>query len=249
MPDETSPESSTPEDATAADATDTTETVETTEATPVAAADASPPPATPAASGTSDRKGVFVPRWLAVLLGLVLAVALVGGGGFALGRSTADDHDGGGHHGRVEDRPGDLPGGPNGGGRENPGPPRSGGGNGGNGGNGNGGGSDSAPSTPTSRVFLGVLVEPSGSGATGAKVVQVAPGSPADDAGLQSGDVITKVDDTDIADAAALATAIQSHRSGDDVTITYDRDGTSATAKVSLTERTQSGFPRTSPPA
>jgi membrane-associated protease RseP (regulator of RpoE activity) len=249
MPDETSPESSTPDDTTAADATDTTETAQTA---PVTTADASPRPAAPAAAGTSDRKGVFVPRWLAVLLGLVLAVVLVGGGGFALGRATADDRDGGGHHGRMEDGPGGMPGSPNGPGRQFPGPPQNGGGNGGNGGNGgtgNGGGSDSAPSTPTSRVFLGVVVEPSGSGTSGAKVVQVESGSPADDAGLQSGDVITKVDDTDITDAAALATAIQSHSSGDEVTITYDRDGTSATAKVSLTDRTQSGLPRTSPPA
>jgi membrane-associated protease RseP (regulator of RpoE activity) len=234
MPDET-PVDPISEDATASDAT--------TESTPAT----TPPPAAPAATATSERKGVFVPRWLAVVLGLVLAVALVGGGGFALGRSTADDdHDGGGHHGRVEDLPG-RQGGPGGGGSQVPGPPRNGG-NGGNGGNGNGGGSGSSP-TPTSRVFLGVVVEPAGSGDTGAKIVQVAPGSPADDAGLKSGDVITKVDDADITDAAALAKAIQSHSSGDEVTITYDRDGTSATAKVSLAERTQSGPPRTAPPA
>ena len=108
-----------------------------------------------AASGVDQvepapRKGIFVPRWLAILLGLVVAVGLVGGGGFALGRSTADDD----HHERVEDQregPAALP--PVG----NPDP--RGGGNGGNGGNGGGSG-DTTPNRPgpTSGVFLGVAV-------------------------------------------------------------------------------------------
>lgn len=186
----------------------------------------------------APRKGIFVPRWLAILLGIVVVAGLVGGGGFALGRSTADDD----HHERVEDR------------REGPAglPPLGdrdgrGGGNGGNGGN-NGGGSGGSTPSPTSRVYLGVAVARE-SGTDGARVIQVVSGSPADDAGLEGGDVITAVDGTTVADAAALATAIQDHNAGDEVTITYDRDGTSATAKVALAERSQSGLPGTSPPA
>jgi len=221
-PGETAPEAGSPPEVTAPEVT-----------APVAAASG--------AVEAAPRKGIFVPRWLAILLGLVVAVGLVGGGGFALGRSTADDD----HHERVEDQregPAALP--PLG----NPGPR---GGNGGGNGNGNGGGSgDTTPNrpSPTSGVFLGVAV--AGANSTeGARVVEVVPGSPADDAGLQVGDVITAVDGTDVTDGAALAAAIQGYRAGDEVKITYDRDGTSATATAELADRSQSASPTTSPPA
>ena len=51
---------------------------------------------------------------------------------------------------------------------------------------------------------------------------------------LKAGDVVTKVDSTDIATAAALGQAIRSHSSGDTVTVTYVRGGTTTTAKVTL---------------
>lgn len=204
----------------------------------------------PTNGGGSGRKGVFVPRWLAVLLGLVLAVALVGGGGFALGRATADDDHDGGHHARVEDRQGGRPEqGDRDGDREdrrtvpNDGPTDRPNG-------GQGGGQDGTDDVPsTSRVFLGVVVEPAGDGGTGARVVEVSPGSPADEAGLEAGDVITKVDDTDVEDSAALAAEIQQHGDGDEVTITYQREGTTKTATVELTTRTAPVFPSTGPPA
>jgi membrane-associated protease RseP (regulator of RpoE activity) len=215
----------------------------TDETAPGAAApeDAPPEDAVPAASvEPAARKGVFVPRWLAILLGVVIAVGLVGGGGFALGRSTADDD----HHERVEDR------------REGPsGPPPlgdrdgRGGENGGNGGNGGGsGGSTPTPPIPTSRVYLGVGVARE-SGTDGARVVQVVSGSPADKAGLEVDDLITAVDGTAVTDATELATAIQGHDAGDTVAITYDRAGSSSTATVELAERSQPGLPGTSPPA
>ena len=71
----------------------------------------------------------------------------------------------------------------------------------------------------------------------GASVTSVRPGSPAADAGLKTGDVITKVGDTTIQSDADLIRAIRSHNPGDDVTITYTRDGTSAQAKVTLGNR------------
>jgi membrane-associated protease RseP (regulator of RpoE activity) len=229
MTDETTPDETAPEVAASAADTSAEDTA------PVAAGSGAD------AAQATPRKGIFVPRWLAILLGLVIAVGLVGGGGFALGRSTADDD----HHERVEDQregPAALP--PLG----NPGPR---GGNGGGNGNGNGGGSgDSTPTrpSPTSGVYLGVAV--AGSSSTqGARVVEVVAGSPADDAGLKVGDVITAVDGTDVTDGAALAAAIQGYRAGDKVKITYDRDGTSATATAELADRSQSAPPTTSPPA
>ena len=192
----------------------------------------------------APRKGVFVPRWLAILLGIIVAVGLVGGGGFALGRATGDDD----HQARVEDRRDGPSGLPFPGDRD---------GRGDDSGNGGGPGGSPTPSrptppSPTSRVFLGVAVARE-SGTDGARVVEVVPGSPADDAGLEVGDVITAVDGSTVADGSELAAAIQDHGPGDTVTITYGRDGSSSTATVTLGERSQSGDqsgrPSTSPPA
>ena len=233
MPDETTPQDPSSEEPAAAPTDDAT--APTPAATP-----------TPAPAASGERRGVFVPRWLAVLLGLVLAVALVGGGGFALGRATADDHHDD-EHARVEDRRQGGQGNPN---------DRQGGRPGGQpGGQGDRPDRGNAPTprgeqpTPTGRVLLGVVVEPAGDGGTGARIVSVAPGSPAADAGLESGDVITKVDDSAVDGPAALARAIGDHADGDEVTLTYERDGTATTAKVTLAAQSASAFPSTSPPA
>ena len=83
--------------------------------------------------------------------------------------------------------------------------------------------------TPT-HARLGISVEnvAGGNGALvedGARVSQVSDGSAAEDAGLRDGDVITKVDDTLITDADSLVATIRSYRPGDEVTVTYTRDG------------------------
>jgi putative serine protease PepD len=81
-------------------------------------------------------------------------------------------------------------------------------------------------------AFLGVQIANADAG--GALVGAVEPNSPADDAGLQRGDVITKVGDEDINDAAALTASIRSHDPGGQVTITYTRDGDEHTTDVTL---------------
>ncbi len=68
----------------------------------------------------------------------------------------------------------------------------------------------------------------------GALIRQVSQGGPAEQAGLQSGDVITKVDNTEIKGESDLAQVIEQHKPGDTVTVTYDRNGQSSTAKVTL---------------
>jgi putative serine protease PepD len=57
----------------------------------------------------------------------------------------------------------------------------------------------------------------------GAVLVQVNPGSPAADAGLQRGDVITKVDGKSVTSNSDVSRAIGNHKPGDKVTITYVR--------------------------
>lgn len=59
----------------------------------------------------------------------------------------------------------------------------------------------------------------------GATVTQVTKGSAAEKMGLKPGDIITKVDEEDISDAGSLSNAISSHEAGEEVTITFMRDG------------------------
>jgi hypothetical protein len=121
------------------------------------------------------------------------------------------------------------------------------GGNNDNGGSNNGGNTTPAPST--SQAFLGVAVTTSDNG-QGVVIGTVQTGSPAADAGLKAGDVITAVDGTSVNSAAALSTAIRSHQPGDSVKITYTRGGTSADVQVRLGNRaTANTTVPTAPPA
>ncbi|GAA4083282.1 S1C family serine protease [Streptomyces shaanxiensis] len=80
----------------------------------------------------------------------------------------------------------------------------------------------------------------------GAKIVDqgnssadaVEAGGPADKAGLQPGDVITKLDDRVIDSGPTLIGEIWTHQPGDKVTITYERDGKSRTVELTLGSRT-----------
>ncbi|GAA2427991.1 S1C family serine protease [Streptomyces glaucus] len=69
----------------------------------------------------------------------------------------------------------------------------------------------------------------------------VEPGGPADKAGLQPGDVITKLDDTVIDSGPTLIGEIWTHQPGDKVTITYERDGKEHTAELTLGSRVGDG--------
>jgi S1-C subfamily serine protease len=68
----------------------------------------------------------------------------------------------------------------------------------------------------------------------GAYIVQVVPGGPAAAAGLKEGDVITAVAGTTVTSSDEFTVAIQSHKPGDEVALTYFRGSTQATAVVTL---------------
>ncbi len=98
--------------------------------------------------------------------------------------------------------------------------------------------------TPT-HARLGISVQnaavpPSGPGdegvvvEDGARISEVGDGSAAEEAGLRGGDVITKIDETLITDADSLVATIRSYRPGDEVTVTYTRDGGEKTVKLTL---------------
>jgi serine protease Do len=59
----------------------------------------------------------------------------------------------------------------------------------------------------------------------GAYIQQIVSDSSADNAGIEQGDIITKIDDIDIDEETELATAIAEKKVGDKITITVFRDG------------------------
>jgi membrane-associated protease RseP (regulator of RpoE activity) len=212
--DDTTPDAPAPGDTSSASVLDT----DTTEQVPVSAPVTEPTPA--AASPSGERRGVFVPRWLAIFAGVVAAVLLVGGGGFALGRATADDDSTPVSAPAPAPTPDDRP------------------------------STDDRPQLPDvpdapepGSAYLGVSVDAT-SDADGVEISEVAPGSPAADAGLEAGDVITEIDGDAVTDFADLASVISDHDPDDEVEITYERDGESTTLTVTLGERPEiSGRP------
>jgi serine protease Do len=95
-----------------------------------------------------------------------------------------------------------------------------------------------APGAPR-RAMLGVMTDPK-SDKVGALVKDVTPGSPAEAAGLKSGDVITRIDGKSIKDVQALVSEIGAqHEPGDKVTINYERDGKQLTTSAKLQSQPQ----------
>ncbi len=71
----------------------------------------------------------------------------------------------------------------------------------------------------------------------GVRLSEVDGGGPADDAGLRVDDVVTAIDDQPVSTAQELIVAVRTHRPGDRVTLTYERDGQERTADVTLGSR------------
>ncbi|MCG5217462.1 trypsin-like peptidase domain-containing protein [Streptosporangium soli] len=85
---------------------------------------------------------------------------------------------------------------------------------------------------------LGVSLQDATGETTGALVGQITQGSPAEKAGLRVGDLITKMNERTVEEAATVVGAVRGFKPGDEVTITYVRDGRTATVQVTLTEKT-----------
>jgi putative serine protease PepD len=84
--------------------------------------------------------------------------------------------------------------------------------------------------------YLGVSLETEAADGGGALVEQVATGSPAAEAGLAPGDVITTVGDRTVDGPGDVVAAVQAHDVGDEVTVTYSRDGSEQDTTVTLTQ-------------
>ncbi len=86
-------------------------------------------------------------------------------------------------------------------------------------------------------AYLGVAVtEPTG-GTAGGQLAEVRSGTPAADAGLQVGDVVTAVDGDAVWTASALQAAIDAKQPGDRVIVDYLRNGAHRTVTVTLGTR------------
>jgi len=96
------------------------------------------------------------------------------------------------------------------------------------------------------RAFVGLVLaeEPQGGGA---RVTQVISGSPADDAGLKKGDVITAVDGRSVSSVADVRGALQDKSTGDKVIFSVRRDGQEEEVAVTLGRRAEA-LPQPLPP-
>ena len=93
-------------------------------------------------------------------------------------------------------------------------------------------------------AFIGLQAQPLSAAVTGQSgatpglfVTAVTAGGPAGTAGLQSGDIIRKIDDSPAASTEQLVALTLSKRPGNSVKFTYERDGREATATVTLGSR------------
>lgn len=71
----------------------------------------------------------------------------------------------------------------------------------------------------------------------GVAVVEVKAGGAADRAGIRSGDVITRLGDTDVTTITSLSEALASDKPGQKTKVTYVRDGAEKTVEVTLGEQ------------
>jgi putative serine protease PepD len=88
---------------------------------------------------------------------------------------------------------------------------------------------------------IGANVNTGGVENDGAEVIEILSGKPADDAGLEEGDLVVAVDDTIVTDGIGLIVAIRSHQPGETITLRAERDGREVTVDVTLDAEVDDG--------
>jgi putative serine protease PepD len=91
------------------------------------------------------------------------------------------------------------------------------------------------------KPLLGVQGSTAATGQDGAPIAAVQPGTPAEAAGLQPGDVVTRVDDARVEGFADLIARIGAHAPGEQVTLTITNGGTERTVDVTLAGQPDQG--------
>lgn len=92
-----------------------------------------------------------------------------------------------------------------------------------------------APSKGTGRPELGIGGAKAKDG--GAEIGFVRPGSPAELAGIDSGEILLKIDDTPVTDQKSIDAVINSKKIGDKIGLTLKRDGKEVKVEVELAEQ------------
>jgi putative serine protease PepD len=91
-------------------------------------------------------------------------------------------------------------------------------------------------------AYLGVSTGTASEGTAGAQVAEVVPGSPAAEAGLQQGDIITALGEEPVASTEDLVAAIAAREPGETVALEVERNGQKTALKVTLgTQPAESG--------
>jgi putative serine protease PepD len=85
-------------------------------------------------------------------------------------------------------------------------------------------------------AYLGVSTDDV-ENAEGARIAQVRTGTPADRAGLETGDVVTALDGDEVGSADELRRRVDAHQPGDEVELTLERGGEQQTLTVTLGTR------------
>jgi S1-C subfamily serine protease len=85
--------------------------------------------------------------------------------------------------------------------------------------------------------YLGVGLTDRTDGGQGAVIANVEPGSPADQAGIQEGDVILSIDGQPITGRAGMIAVVRDAQPGETISITLERDGETITTEATLAER------------
>jgi putative serine protease PepD len=85
--------------------------------------------------------------------------------------------------------------------------------------------------------YLGVTTSLTSGGQAGALIQEVAPDSPAAQAGLRPGDLVVEVDGQAIREYSELGARIRAHKPGDEVTLKVIRGGSETTITATLTKR------------
>ena len=86
-------------------------------------------------------------------------------------------------------------------------------------------------------LLTGRTVVDSSYQAAGVAVVAVKSGGSADKAGIQAGDVVTRLGDTDITTITSLAEALAAEKPGDRTSVTFTRNGSRKKVEVTLGEQ------------
>lgn len=85
--------------------------------------------------------------------------------------------------------------------------------------------------------YLGVGLTDRTDGGQGAVIANVEPGSPADEAGIEEGDVILSIDGQPITGRAGMIAVVRDAQPGETITITLEREGEEVTTDATLAER------------